>query len=98
MVARLVTIERDLRRGPFARPGVRSTVRGRRPEWPPVRRVSAYVEDAPWPPSEAMAGMSRGARPKVGGVRAPAAGRRYRVADSLRPARNRALIGGGPAA
>lgn len=35
MVARLVTFERDLRRGPLARSGVRSIVRGRRPEFPP---------------------------------------------------------------
>jgi hypothetical protein len=34
MVARLVTSDRDLRCGPFARPGVRSLVRGRRPECP----------------------------------------------------------------
>ena len=44
MVARFVTLDRYLRCEPFARSGVRSIVRGRRPEWPPVRRVSAYAE------------------------------------------------------
>ncbi len=70
MVARLVTFERDLRCEPFARPGVRSIVRGRRPEWPPVAASRRTEKMAP----DQANGNGRYVRclsAKVGGIRAP---------------------------
>ena len=83
MVARLVTLDRDLRGEPFARSGVRSIVRGRRPEWPPVRRVSAYENHAPGGPAGQWPVCPVSPGPKVGGIRAPLAGPTYPVADVL---------------
>lgn len=73
MVARLVTSERDLRFGPFAHTGVRSIVRGRRPELPPVCRVSAYAYLAPGRWRGQWAAGPGQAESKVDGVRAPPA-------------------------
>jgi hypothetical protein len=59
MVARFVTPDRDLPRRPFVSSEVRSDVRDRRLEWPPVRRVPTCSEpyDPPW--IRGMGGWSR---------------------------------------
>ena len=59
MVARFVTPDRDLRLRPFVSFEVRSGVRGRRLEWPPVRRVPTCSE--PYVPTcvGEMGGWSR---------------------------------------
>ena len=88
MVARLVTLERDLRLGPFARSGVRLMARGRRPELPPVRRVSAYVNHAPAARPQAMGGWSRPEAVEGRWRRRTARGPMYRVANSLPAARS----------
>src|SRR5437870_3338774 len=59
MVARFVTLDRDLPRRPFASSEVRSQVRGRRPEWPPVRRVPTCPEPYGSPFRTKMGGWSR---------------------------------------
>jgi hypothetical protein len=59
MVARFVTPDRDLRLRPFVSFEVRSGVRGRRLEWPPVRRVPTCSEPYVPPCVGEMGGWSR---------------------------------------
>src|SRR5205809_6437954 len=59
MVARFVTLDRDLPRRPFASSEVRSQIRDRRPEWPPVRRVPTCPEPYDPPFTTEMGGWSR---------------------------------------
>jgi hypothetical protein len=58
MVARFVTPDRDLPRWPFASSEVRSGVRDRRLEWPPVRRVPTCSEPYDPPCTREMGGWS----------------------------------------
>jgi hypothetical protein len=91
MVARFVTPDRDLPRRPFVSSEVRSVIRDRRLEWPPVRRVlrdtnlTAHLAPKEW------AGGPVNARSMVGGVHAPFAGPPYRVSDALQRRARRAL-------
>lgn len=78
MVARFVTLVRDLPRRPFAGSEVRSLVRGRRPEWPPVRRVRRAQNTRPRPRGWVWAGGPGAAASKVDGVLAPPRGPWYR--------------------
>ena len=59
MVARFVTPDRDLPRRPFVSSEVRSDVRDRRLEWPPVRRVPTCSEPYDPPRIRGMGGWSR---------------------------------------
>ena len=59
MVARFVTPDRDLLRRPFVSFEVRSGVRDRRLEWPPVRRVPTCNEPYEPPCESGMGGWSR---------------------------------------